>query len=53
MPDRVFPIVPIMVNTYYPPAPSAKRCLDLGAALRRVIEASRAARASSCSPRAD
>ncbi len=38
MPDRVFPIVPIMVNTYYPPAPSAKRCLDLGAALRRVID---------------
>lgn len=39
MPDQRFPIVPLMVNTYYPPAPSAKRCLALGHALRRVIEA--------------
>jgi Catalytic LigB subunit of aromatic ring-opening dioxygenase len=38
MPDRDIPIVPLMVNTYYPPAPSAKRCLDLGKALRRAIE---------------
>ncbi|HLI20627.1 MAG TPA: hypothetical protein VKV32_05895 [Stellaceae bacterium] len=38
MPNRDIPIVPLMVNTYYPPAPSAKRCLDLGKALRRVID---------------
>ena len=38
MPLKKFPIVPLMVNTYYPPAPSAKRCLHLGKALRRVIE---------------
>jgi 3-O-methylgallate 3,4-dioxygenase len=28
-----------MVNTYYPPAPSAKRCLQLGGELRRIVEA--------------
>lgn len=39
MPERKLPIVPLMVNTYYPPAPSAKRCLALGKALRRAIEA--------------
>jgi 3-O-methylgallate 3,4-dioxygenase len=30
-------IIPIMVNTYYPPAPSAKRCLDFGRALARLV----------------
>jgi 3-O-methylgallate 3,4-dioxygenase len=39
MPDQRFPIVPIMVNTYYPPAPSARRCFGFGAALRHVLEA--------------
>jgi 3-O-methylgallate 3,4-dioxygenase len=39
MPDQRFPIVPIMVNTYYPPAPSARRCFKFGAALREAIEA--------------
>lgn len=38
MPERQFPIVPLMVNTYYPPAPSAKRCLQLGMALSQAIE---------------
>jgi aromatic ring-opening dioxygenase catalytic subunit (LigB family) len=38
MPDQRFPIVPIMVNTYYPPAPSARRCFRFGAALRQVVE---------------
>jgi aromatic ring-opening dioxygenase catalytic subunit (LigB family) len=38
MPDARFPVVPIMVNTYYPPAPSAKRCLALGDAIRQVVE---------------
>jgi aromatic ring-opening dioxygenase catalytic subunit (LigB family) len=38
MPDGQFPVVPIMINTYYPPAPSAKRCLALGDAIRAVLE---------------
>jgi 3-O-methylgallate 3,4-dioxygenase len=33
------PIVPLFVNTYYPPnVPSAARCYDLGRALRRAVE---------------
>lgn len=38
MPERKRAILPVMVNTYFPPAPSAKRCLAFGQALRRVIE---------------
>lgn len=38
MPERRYPIVPVMVNTYYPPAPSARRCLQFGMAIRRIIE---------------
>jgi aromatic ring-opening dioxygenase catalytic subunit (LigB family) len=30
-------IVPVMVNTYYPPAPSAKRCAQFGRALAQVL----------------
>jgi len=30
-------IVPVMVNTYYPPAPSAKRCIEFGRALATVL----------------
>ncbi len=37
MPDAAYSIVPIMVNTYYPPAPSAKRCAQFGKALASVI----------------
>jgi hypothetical protein len=37
MPERSYSIVPVMVNTYYPPAPTAKRCLDFGKALREII----------------
>ena len=37
MPDSQFPIVPIMVNTYYPPAPSSKRCVQFGKALAKAI----------------
>ncbi len=44
LPDAERAIVPVMVNTYFPPAPSAKRCLDLGAALGRIIAASEKAR---------
>jgi hypothetical protein len=35
------PVVPILLNTYYPPnVPSAARCHDVGRALREVIDAS-------------
>ncbi len=37
IPDSGPAIVPVMVNTYYPPAPSAKRCFDFGQALGRII----------------
>jgi hypothetical protein len=30
-------VVPVMVNTYYPPAPSAKRCAQFGRALAQVL----------------
>jgi aromatic ring-opening dioxygenase catalytic subunit (LigB family) len=30
-------VIPVMVNTYYPPAPSAKRCLQFGQALASLI----------------
>jgi hypothetical protein len=40
---RTIPMVPLLLNTYYGPnVPSAARCHDLGQALRRVVEASRA-----------
>jgi hypothetical protein len=32
-------VVPVMVNTYYPPAPSAKRCLQFGQALAALVRA--------------
>ena len=35
----VIPVVPVFVNTYYPPnQPTIKRCLAFGRALRRAIE---------------
>jgi OH-DDVA oxygenase len=38
---RATPVVPILLNTYYPPnVPSARRCHDLGKALREAIDAS-------------
>lgn len=36
-PGAEFPIVPVMVNTYYPPAPAPSRCLDFGRALGAQI----------------
>jgi aromatic ring-opening dioxygenase catalytic subunit (LigB family) len=30
-------VVPVMVNTYYPPAPSAQRCVHFGRALAHVL----------------
>jgi protocatechuate 4,5-dioxygenase beta chain len=32
------PIIPFFLNTYHPPLASAKRCLDLGRAIREVVE---------------
>ena len=37
MPDPRYAIVPVMVNTYYPPAPSPKRCVQFGRALAAAI----------------
>ena len=40
MPEGNIPVVPVMVNTYFPPnQPTAKRCYQLGGALREAIEA--------------
>jgi catalytic LigB subunit of aromatic ring-opening dioxygenase len=40
MRDRLVPIVPVLLNTYYPPnQPTPKRCYRLGAAIRAVVEA--------------
>jgi 3-O-methylgallate 3,4-dioxygenase len=36
-PDAGLPVVPIMVNTYYPPAPSAQRCVAFGRALATAV----------------
>lgn len=38
--ERRMPVVPIMLNTYYPPnVPTSARCYDIGAALRRTLDA--------------
>src|SRR5579872_5130660 len=37
---RSIPVVPIFVNTYLPPLPPARRCAQLGVAIRDAIEAS-------------
>lgn len=39
LPGGKLPMVPVMVNTYYPPnQPTPKRCYGLGQAVRRAIE---------------
>ena len=39
MPKAPIPIVPFMVNTFYPPnQPTPKRCYELGNALRKAVE---------------
>jgi 3-O-methylgallate 3,4-dioxygenase len=39
MGERIIPLLPILINTYYPPnQPSPRRCYMLGRALRRAIE---------------
>lgn len=38
MADKVVPMVPVFLNTYYPPnQPSPKRCFDLGLAIRELV----------------
>ena len=37
VPENNCRVIPVMVNTYYPPAPSAKRCLSFGEALAAWI----------------
>ena len=37
---RSIPVIPIFVNTYLPPLPTARRCAQLGAAIRDAIQAS-------------
>jgi aromatic ring-opening dioxygenase catalytic subunit (LigB family) len=37
IPDAGVPVIPIMVNTYYPPAPSAKRCVAFGQSLAAAV----------------
>jgi hypothetical protein len=40
MGDRVVPIVPVLLNTYYPPnQPTPARCYRLGQAIRQAVEA--------------
>jgi aromatic ring-opening dioxygenase catalytic subunit (LigB family) len=37
--DQPIPMVPVILNTYFPPnQPTPRRCYDLGKALRRAIE---------------
>ncbi len=39
MRDRVVPIVPLLLNCYFPPnQPPARRCYELGQAIRRSVE---------------
>ena len=42
--ERQIPVVPILVNTYLPPLPSARRCATLGKAIAEIIRANRAER---------
>jgi hypothetical protein len=45
MGERIVPIVPVLLNTYYPPnQPTPRRCYQLGRAIRQAIEAWPAAR---------
>jgi aromatic ring-opening dioxygenase catalytic subunit (LigB family) len=37
---RAIPVVPIFVNVYLPPLPTARRCAQLGAAIRDFVAAS-------------
>jgi len=36
--NRAIPVVPVFINTYLPPLPSARRCAMLGRAIAEIIE---------------
>lgn len=38
MPELDIPVMPIFLNCYYPPLPSARRCFELGVALKELLE---------------
>jgi hypothetical protein len=38
-PQADIPVVSVMVNTYFPPAPTARRCVDFGKALAQAVQA--------------
>ena len=45
MGDAILPIVPVMLNTYYPPnQPTPRRCYQLGRAIRECVDAWKAPR---------
>src|ERR1700724_561537 len=35
---RAIPVLPIFVNAYLPPLPTARRCAQLGAAIKKIVE---------------
>ena len=37
--ENQIPIIPIMINSFAPPLPKLGRCLDLGKAIRKAVEA--------------
>jgi hypothetical protein len=39
VPGAEIPVVPIYVNCYYGPQPTARRCYELGRAVREIVEA--------------
>jgi len=38
VPNNDIPIVPIFLNEYFPPMPSARRCWNLGLALKEIVD---------------
>ena len=36
-PEADYKVIPVMINTYYPPSPSPQRCVKFGQALARVL----------------
>jgi len=36
-PEANYEVIPVMINTYYPPSPSPQRCVKFGQALARVL----------------
>jgi aromatic ring-opening dioxygenase catalytic subunit (LigB family) len=37
MPKLDIPVIPVFINEYYPPLPTARRCWDLGRALAEIL----------------